>query len=545
MRIQASSQVVLCVLYMVVSMRISPNLENAMRFAASNISGALAWDLRRMLWDIQMQKYVSASDALSDYIAKWKSENEEFAEALRLIKDSTSQIQDRARNILDEALNVVLDGTKTRMKHYAQDLNMPVMIVHMMGIVLPVMGTIMAPLAAVFLSDMVRPEHFIIGYDIVLPIIIIWFINNILQKRPVTISQVDTSKHPGIPPKGTMLLGKKPLPVLPIAAIITIAIVAIPIIFFAQNPSLLLSGKGAHTITSLACSMLLIVGVSFGMAAYFILTNYQKMRIQKEIETIEGEFETALFQLGNRISSGTPTEVAIEKSMDDIKDLKIANLFMLTLRNMKTLGLTFEDALFNQKYGALRYYPSKLIENIMYAVVDTAKKGVRFASEGMLRIASYMKNIRETQEYIRDLLSETVSSMKFQAYFLTPLITGLIVSMSDIIVKVLTKLGEYLDGIGLDQELGIGDISKAFGNMETSTAPEVFQLIVGIYMVEVIIILAMFLTKINYGDNKPVQYYNTGMMLLIAVTIYFIVALTASSMFGDMIESALSSLGVT
>ena len=179
--------------------------------------------------------------------------------------------------------------------------------------------------------------------------------------------------------------------------------------------------------------------------------------------------------------------------------------------------MTFEEALFNKKYGALIYYPSKLVENIMYAVVGTAKKGVRFASEGMLRIANYMKNIRETQEYIRDLLSETVSSMKFQAYFLTPLITGMIVSMSDIIVKVLTKLGEYLDSVGMDESLGIGDLSNAFGNMDNAIAPEMFQLIVGVYMIEVILILGMFLTKINYGDNKTVQYYNSGIMLLVAV----------------------------
>ncbi len=49
MRIKASSQVVLSILYMVVSMRISPNMERALRFSSANITGALAWDMRRML----------------------------------------------------------------------------------------------------------------------------------------------------------------------------------------------------------------------------------------------------------------------------------------------------------------------------------------------------------------------------------------------------------------------------------------------------------------------------------------------------------------
>jgi hypothetical protein len=545
MRIQASSQVVLAVLYMVVSMRVSHNLENALKFTAANVSGALAWDMRKLLWDIQMGKYYSADEAISDYISKWKVENEEFAEALRLVKESTHQTPERARAVLDEALTTVLEGSKTRMKHYAQELKLPVMVIHMMGIILPVMGTIMAPLAAVFMSDVVRPEHFIIGYDIILPVVIIWFINNTLKKRPVTVSQVDITNHPNLPPKGTFMLGKTRLPALPIGILITAAIVAYPLFFFATQPELLLSGMGNHTPISMLMSLLLIVGFGVGASIYWIISNSQAVKIQKEVESIESEFELALFQLGNRISGGTPTEVAVERSIDDVKDLKICNLFRLTLRNIRSLGMTFEEALFNPKYGSLKYYPSKLIENIMYAVTDTAKKGISYASEGMLRIANYMKNIRETQEYIRDLLSETVSSMRFQAYFLTPLITGLIVSMAEIIVKVLTKLGEYLDSVNLGQDFGLGDFSGAFGNMETSVAPEMFQIIIGVYLLEVIIILGMFLSRIERGDSKATQWYSTGMMLVVAVVIYFIVAMVSITMFGDLITSALSTLGIS
>ncbi|RLI98168.1 MAG: hypothetical protein DRO99_01375, partial [Candidatus Aenigmatarchaeota archaeon] len=222
-RIEASSQIVLAVLYMVVSMRITPNLEAALRFAASNVSGPLAWDMRRLIWDIEMRKYYSVSQALDAYIAKWKPENEEFAESLRLIRDSTRQVPERAKQELDEALNIILEGTKTRMKHYAQDLRMPVMVIHMMGIVLPILGTIMAPLAAVFMAELVGPIHFILGYNVALPIIIVWFINNTLSKRPMTFSPVDVSHHPDLPPKGYFSMGKVNVPVLPIALIVAAA----------------------------------------------------------------------------------------------------------------------------------------------------------------------------------------------------------------------------------------------------------------------------------------------------------------------------------
>ena len=275
-RIKASSQVVLAVLYMVVSMRVSPNLEKALRFSAANISGPLAWDMRRLLWDIEMGKYYSASNALTDYIAKWKPENEEFAEALRLIRDSETQTGGRSEVVLDEALDVILNGTKTRMKHYAQELSLPVSIIHMMGIVLPILGSIMAPMAAVFLADMVKPEHFVIGYDIALPVILVWFINSVLKKRPTTFSQVDVSRHPELPPDGSFKVkfGKKNvvLPVLPFSLIILFVFILPPLLFFSANPEILFPSlypgmEAEHTLFSLIMSCMLTLGVAFSLAS--------------------------------------------------------------------------------------------------------------------------------------------------------------------------------------------------------------------------------------------------------------------------------------
>jgi hypothetical protein len=542
LRVKASSQVVLAVLYMVISMRVSPNLERALTFAASNVSGDLAWDMRRLLWDIEMRKYYSASDALTDYIAKWKPENEEFAEALRLIRNSESYPSARSEVVLDQALDVILDGTKTRMKHYAQDLRMPVMVIHMMGIVLPILGTIMAPLAAVFMSDMVGPVHFILGYNIILPIAILWFINYALGRRPMTFSQVDISVIPGLPKKGTFRLGKNSIPILPLAIVLLIVITAPSVWFFAENYELLLTGTGTHETGDLLMSMLIILGVAISLSVYFILSNVQRNRIQSKIQKTEGEFELAMFQLGNRISGGTPTELAVEKCIDDMKDLEIAGLFRLTLRNIRSLGMTFEGALFDRRWGSLLYYPSRLIRNIMLVVTDTARTGVRYAAESMLRIARYLKNIRETQEYIRDMLSETVSSMKFQAYFLTPMITGLIVSMTSVIVLVLGTLDDMLAGMDMEG-MGIGGLSMAI-SMESNVSPELFQLIVGIYLIEVVIILGIFLTKIGEGENKISQWYTVGQMLAVAVVIYFMVALISSAVFSDLIYGALINMGL-
>ncbi len=502
--------------------------------------------MRKLLWDIEIGKYHSAKEAIDKYVEKWKSENEEFSEALRLIKDSQTQAYDKSQLLLDQSLEVILDGTKTRMKHYAQDMRMPVMMIHMMGIVLPILGSIMAPLAAVFLSDVVSPWHFVLGYDIVLPIVLVWFISTTLNKRPITFSQVDISNRPGMPPKGYFKVGKHNVSAWLIAAVVGGSVLAVPIYYFYNNPQILFQGVAVRefSIESIVMSSLLILGVSLIISIYGILANFQRVRVKGDIEKMESQFELALFQLGNRVSGGTPTEVAVEKALADVKDMEIANFFRITLRNIRNLGMTFEQAIFDKEYGTLRYYPSRLLRNVMYTITDTARKGVTYASESALRISRYLKNIRETQEYIRDLLEETVSSMKFQAYFLTPLITGLIVSIADVIVKVLVKLGEYLDSLGLADQAGFVNVAGIFGNLETSISPEIFQLIIGAYLIEVVLILGYFLTKISRGDDPENRWLLSGQMLILAVSIYFVVAIVSSFVFGDLIRSALSSLGV-
>jgi len=308
------------------------------------------------------------------------------------------------------------------------------------------------------------------------------------------------------------------------------------------DPVAFTSNEGSHTIFSLSMSCLIIVAMAVSISIYYFFSNYQRVNIQNDIRSIEGESELALFQLGNRISGGTPTEVAIEKSIRDMKDLKIAGLFRRCLHNIKTLGLTFEGALFNKQYGALKYYPSRLLKNIMRAVTDTAKRGLTYASESMLKIGRYMKNIRETQEYINDMLSDTVSSMKFQAYFLTPIITGLVVSMSQVIMKVLYTLGQYMQNAGIGEAVGISNMMGGFANIKTSMTSELFQLIIGVYMIQVVIILVMFITKINFGENKYQQQYEIGKTILISVAIYIIVALLSTALFGELIDKLVSDV---
>ena len=163
----------------------------------------------------------------------------------------------------------------------------------------------------------------------------------------------------------------------------------------------------------------------------------------------------------------------------------------------------------------------------------------------MLIISRYLKNIRETQEYLRDILSESVSSMNFQAYMLTPMITGLVVAMAQIIINVLSILGTRLQAMTAGGDLGMGEAlmeTSILGSGTTSISPAVFQLIIGTYLIEIIIILAIFITKITHGDNKTMQWYLAGKIMIVSVIVYFMVAVGSSMMFGDLIAQSVQNI---
>jgi hypothetical protein len=67
-RIRASEEMVLSIVYMSIAMRVTPNLENAIKFASENLSGPLATDLRQLMWDVYTRKYDSMSEALDGFL---------------------------------------------------------------------------------------------------------------------------------------------------------------------------------------------------------------------------------------------------------------------------------------------------------------------------------------------------------------------------------------------------------------------------------------------------------------------------------------------
>ncbi len=521
---EAGSELVTLVLYIAMYMRNVPNLEGAVKFTSENLGGILGYEMKKLLWDVELGNYLSMQEAINDYAGKWAG-NRPFIESIELMITSLKQAGDRRIQLLDEAVNIILAGSREEARHFNQNLKLPVMVVHALGVVLPVMGLVLFPVVAVFLN--VSSAILFVGYDIFLPLILYFVISGILETRPATFSKIDISENPDVPPPGKFVSGKKYMKAWPVG-------LAAGGIVIAFGLFLLFSELATpEDFEGILPSLVIGFGICVGFGTYYTLLSKQRLRVREATRQIENEFAEALFQLGNQISGGVPIELSIEHSMDRIQNLKIKELFSRALKNMRTLGFTFSQAFFDKEYGAIRYYPSKLIKSIMHTVVESSKKGVKIASLAMLSVSRYMKGLHDTQEEVQEQLSDTLNSLKFQVYFLSPLISGVVVTLAVIIMRILRQIGEKVT------DLGTVDVPflAQFGAVQI-TAFE-FILIVSIYLIETAFILAMFINSVENGQDDIGRQHITGNALLIGYVVFAVCMLATLVIFEPLISGVI------
>ncbi len=542
--IKMASDLVMAVLYMVIYMRTSPNIEGALKFAAENLTGPLSWDIKKLLWDMEVGKYPSLRVALEHYLAKWKDKNEEFVEALQMLKAATGEKKERRLSLLDEAINVMLNGTRDKMRHYAQKLRMPVMLVYTMGIMLPVIGLVMFPIVAIFMAELVKPIFIFIGYDVLLPIFLFWFISNMLKTKPTTFSQPEIKEAKNIPPLGKFKFMGKELPVWPFSIL-----AGLPFILYGFVN---ISSVSLNTIQGIelqtAYSVYIIIGISIMIIVYCYLDSFQKLPLRKKVERIEDEFGEALFQFGNQIAGGRPLEIAIDRAVVDMRNLKIADLFRDVINNIKKLGMTFEQSLFDRRIGIIWQYPSRLIKSIFRVIIESMDKSVTLAALTTLTLSRYLKGVKAVKEEIMSMLSETITSMHFLAGFLAPLISGIIVTMAIVIMEILfvmtSKLKDVMGAGGIMPATLPAFLTWAWSGAGTGLpiTPAGFQLVVGIYTIETALIISYFVNRLEYGEDAIGLRNVIYKTVLIATIVYVLSWWLSFSIFGPILGQILSPI---
>ena len=218
-RMKSGNQMVICVFYIVTFMRHTSNLELAIEFASAHLAPPLSLDLRKVLWDVETQKFESIKESIENYLRSWKKWNLEFVETLHLIEGSLFESEESRRlSLLDKSLDVILEETYEKMLHYAQNLKSPLTMLNMLGVVLPILGLVILPLVVSFMDD-AKWYNISLLYNLALPVSIFYLGKKILSTRPTGYGDVDiTELNPSLKKFKNVLLkfGKTEIAVNPL-----------------------------------------------------------------------------------------------------------------------------------------------------------------------------------------------------------------------------------------------------------------------------------------------------------------------------------------
>ncbi len=560
--IESSGEMILAILYMVVYMRSSPNLEGAVRFAALNLEGPISKDLKKVLWSVEVGEFKRIDNALEDYTQRWKNYNKDFLESLNLLKAATNEPNPTRRDrLLQDAIDNILDGTQEKMKHYAQSLETPVMILNAVGALLPVLGMIMLPLISAFLGGLITPLHLFIIFNIMLPTFLWMFMQRTLSSRPPTVQTKPVSEE-SLPKRGFYQFNISGddynIPTWPIGLAIALVIslygiigyLAFPHVYpvsdssvISTAPSIFVEDGDLSPFPLLLRSMTIIFGVGLGIGISKTLGNMKRQKEEQKLREIESEFPNALFELGNKISGGTPIELGLDQAAQSTQDLEISELFEVSSRNIKDMGMTFEDSIFDPDYGALKQFPSQMIKTVMKAILESSEKGTNMASSAMMTISRYLKNIHKTQEQLKDLMQDTTTTIQMLAYMLAPIVSGVAVGMSQTIITGLYQLSNSFEiegAAGPEGEVGGsapgigGGEGTILSNLDSAIPPEMLQFVVGLYLIQLLYILGTFYMKITRGEDQTYKNMFIGKIMISGMFFYMMTVTIISLLFGGL-----------
>jgi len=518
--------------YIVMYLKLIPNLENAFRFAAKESNTSLGKDLRKLMWDLEIRIHKSIEDAITYFANLWGKWSDYLKRAFHLVRSSVHERDEGQRTItLDRALDVVLDGTKATMVEFANKLHQPTLVIYSIGVMIPLALVAMLP-AVGLVGFSLSIFQVLILYDIILPILLFIYIRKVLLERPATFNPPHVpSSHPYV-----AKINRKANFTMALTAGI---LLSLPGIIFMLLPLFPLKGGIIDFISKPAeegglnayfpVTLFILWGFTAFVSIYCLSTYSAYKKVRDEIKEMEKEFSDSLYVLGKRIMEGKPAEEAFAYASEALKGSKMGELFGKTFFNLQSMRMNTNDALFDKKFGSLKHVYSDRIKAIMKLFVEGIKKSYVAAGVAIVKIADHLKQLQDVERNIKNALGTLTSTLKTTATVFAPMIAGVTLGIAKLIYGVMSKIDWKIISEENSQFL-FGSPKFSIENVK----PEYLVLVVGIYIILLVLLLIRFANGIDEGDDRIQYLYELGKALPTAVFLYSIVTIMSMFFFQGM-----------
>lgn len=598
--------------YMIMSMKLVPNMEKAVEFSAGHGRGKIAEDFKRCIWSVQVGVFNSLAEAMDDLAYRWGKFSSELKTALMSIRASVLENTEAKRyQLLDKTMDAVLESVKDKMEQYARSVASTATTLFMLGVFLPLVLIIILPVGSAFSgTSFANPAVLFVLYNLVIPGIVFYYAWASIKQRPPTYEVPNIAEgFFGVPKKWQMKLGKGFADIRTIVAVIFIfglltafflsaeglppksliklsGLEEVPVLlpadktekevlekagraenFYAINgvheKELIASGvsqkvardmvvlekerfflTSQNDITKYNFVMVLVLTISMCLFVFFYYQNVYKRKAQEQIMSMESEFKDSLYILASRMGENKPIEEALRHTREFLPNMRISQeVFGKTVENIELMGMPLEAAVFDNAYGSLKNIPSSTIRSSMKLLVDSVQLGVNVASRSMIALSLQLRNSEKVNSLLKTLTSDITSSMRLMVVFIAPVVLGITTALQKVVMGTLASIASSNISQQLSSDVS-SQISSANLNVSALTTikpdvftslvkPDQFLLIVSIYVIEMVIIMTYYNTKIE-EDNNILVKLNIGKNLPIAMVVFIVTVV-----FGNLMVSGL------
>jgi hypothetical protein len=463
---------------MVMSLRREPSLSNAIAFSSSR-KDSFSAELKACTWGVIMGRFASFEEALQSLGEHWSDLGSELKTAMNaLITASCEATEDGRRRALDRANNAAVLGVKRRIEEYTLSLSTPSMIMFGLAILLPLMVGSFLPMmswnvwtgseGALAPGTGIRP----IG----LPQIV--FIMNIMFPAiGLLVAMGSVTKHPlERRSKGAMASLRGSWRVILPTASCSLALVCLAVFW--------LEGVD-RAAAALVCSTAPISAVLM----------YLGSRRSSSSHEAQDASEEALFRMGARMVEGQNYESALSGACKDDKGaLKVHVEGSLLGGSFHT----FDERVWTAGKGGS---DGKVYEAFR-VVREAAAKDERAAGLLAMDLATYIRDLRETERSLRSRLKPTIAMMRMTSFVLAPVVLGVTFAM-------------YMT---------LGAIAE--GGM-SSLGPGTFLLVLGVFLAESNAIVQYFVWGIEGRSSSETLVLSLGSCVLVSEILFVATAIIA------------------
>jgi hypothetical protein len=280
-----------------------------------------------------------------------------------------------------------------------------------------------------------------------------------------------------------------------------------------------------------------LIGIALAISTWLMGEFAARKKVQDEIRVMENEFKDVMYVLASRLGEGKPIEDALKNATEFLPKSRIANrVFKRVLQNITTMGMTLDAAVFDKTFGALKDLPSRTIQGGMQFLIGSVELGVNVAAKSLINLSMQLRNSQKIDESLKRLLQDVTQMLSTMATFVAPIVLAIVSAMQRLITNSLASTSGSAGEEALESAGTQGfQMSGMFTNpdaMEGTADPGTFIAIMGIYVMQVVILLTYFNSQIEETNNKLHTYTSIAKALPVAVILYCVVVYFASTMLG-------------